>query len=321
MSPSRLVGTVARMCWSEHVEVHLDGWSVIRPEAGGRDENKDWMAETSGAPRNEHWLWKPRRTTGDGSEPALNDVAEVVTSRLAQRLGIPAAECRYAVRDGEAGAISLNVTPPRHDLHNGDVFLSEVEGYSRANPAVDEGGRIRGLARVDEGYTLEAVEQVLENVPGPPGTDDLTGFQVFAGYLVLDALVANTDRHPRNWAILERRWDGHRLLAPTFDHGTALSSGLTEDNRSRRDPRAFCRKGLANPFSPAKQTLVALAHVAVMRSGAQVWLDRVADLGDDAIHEVVRSPESRLSVGSATFIEQILTINRGRLCDVDLNED
>jgi hypothetical protein len=303
------------------VEVDLDGWSVIRPEAGGRDENKDWMAETSGAPRSEHWLWKPRRMTGNGAEPAINDVAEVVTSRLADRLGIPAAECRYAVRDGVCGAISLNVTPPRHDLHNGDVFLSEVDGYLRLSPTVDEDGRTRGLTRLDEGYTLDAVEQVLEGLPGPAGTGDLTAFQVFTGYLVLDALVANTDRHPRNWAVLERRSDGARSLAPTFDHGTALSAGLTDDNRLRRDPRAFCHKGLANPFSPAKQSLVGLAHAAVLRSGTEVWLDRIEGLDDDTIREVVQSPESRLSEGSATFVEQILTINRGRLCDVDDDEN
>lgn len=303
------------------MEIQLDGWSVIRPEAGGRDENKDWMAARSSAPRSEHWLWKPRRATGDGSEPAINDVAEVVTSRLAQHLGIPAADCQYARRDGELGAISLNVTPSLYDLHNGDVFLSEVKGYARNRPTLDSAGRMRGLTRLDEGYTLEAVAQVLEGLPGPPGLADLSGFQVFAGYLVLDALVANTDRHPRNWAILERRSDGARCLAPTFDHGTALGAGLTEDNRRQRDPAAFCRKGLANPFTPAKQSLVALAHAAAERAGAGIWLDRVANLEVEVIQELVNSPENRLSEVSARFVEQILTINRGRLCRVDLNED
>lgn len=301
------------------MEESLEGWSIIGPEPGGRDENKDWMARTSGAPRAQHWLWKPRTMTGTGNEFALNDVAEVVSSRLAAVLGLPAAECRYAVRDGELGAISLNVTPSGHDLHNGDVFLSAVNGYTRLIPAADKDGRLRGLSRIDEGYTLAAVAEVLDGLPGPPGFEHFTGLQVFAGYLVLDALVANTDRHPRNWAILVKRTDETTSLAPTFDHGSALGSGLTEENRRRKDVGAFCRRGRANPFSPSGQSLVHLARSAMQVAEAELWLDRVQALEDGVIADVVQSPSNRLSEVSSTFVKQVLMINRRRLCDVDVD--
>src|SRR3546814_16098150 len=64
--------------------------TVIRDEPGGRDKNKRWIAEDADAPRDQHWLWKYRQTTGDGSEAALTDCAEVFTSRLPAPIDLPA---------------------------------------------------------------------------------------------------------------------------------------------------------------------------------------------------------------------------------------
>lgn len=89
------------------------------------------------------------------------------------------------------GVISHNVTPFGHDLHDGGTFLHEVDGYVRHSPEVDEHGRERGRLRLDEGYTLEAVQQVLLEVGGPPGWEAYSGFALFAGFLVLDAFIAN----------------------------------------------------------------------------------------------------------------------------------
>lgn len=304
------------------MEAQLTGWSVIRREFGGRDEGKVWIARDADAPRSQQWLWKPRTMTDDGTVPAINDTAEVIASRLARRLGLPAACCRYAVRGGEQGLISRNVTPPGHDLHGGDTYLHEVEGYVRRSPRVDSQGRQKGMLRLDVGYTLEAVEQVLDGVSGPPEAwEHLTGFHVFAGYLVLDALIANTDRHPRNWALLERQADGRRFLAPTFDHGRSLGSGMTDEKRERRDPAAFCRKGKANAFTPRGQGLVDLALEAVARADADLWLDRVSSLDVEDFRETMEAPLDRLSEAAANFIEQVLEQNRRRLCDVDGAED
>lgn len=175
--------------------------------------------------------------------------------------------------------------------------------------------------RLEEGYTLEAVQQVLEHVSAPPGISDLTGFAVFAGYLVLDGLVGNGDRHPGNWAILERQSDGARFLAPTYDHGSALGAGLTEDNRRLKNPEAFARRGRANPFAPRRQKLVDLALEAVGRSGADLWLERVAALDGVSIRETLEAPEGRLSEVASTFIERVVLENQRRLCHGDAAED
>lgn len=302
------------------VEIDLTAWAVIAPESGGREQNKSWMAERSDAIRADHWLWKPRTSTGDGSSSALNDVAEVVASRLARAIDLPAAECVFAQR-GELGVISRNVTPTGHDLHDGEAFLHEIDGYARLEPRFDEEGRETGRVRSNVGYTLEAVATVLDGMQGPPGFDHLTAYQVFAGYLVLDALIANTDRHPRNWAILEDRATGVRAIAPTFDHGSALGAGLTDANREIRDVGAFCRRGTANPFTPAKQSLVDLSRRAVREAGAYFWLDRVRELNVALLLSDLDAPSGRLSEVAATFMTQVLTINKERLSDADTSRD
>lgn len=301
------------------MEIDVSAWAVIRDEPGGRDKNKRWIAEDADAPRDQHWLWKYRQTTGDGSEAALTDCAEVFTSRLAAAIDLPAAECRFAILDGEPGLISRNVTPHGFNLNTGTTYLPEVEGYQRRPSAGSDsdGGRMR----LDEGYTLDSMEQVLEHVEAPPGVSELSGFAVFAGYLVLDALVGNGDRHPGNWAILERQSDGARFLAPTYDHGSALGAGLTDDNRRNKDPVAFARRGRANPFSPRKQLLVDLALEAVRRSGADRWVARVAALDGVSIRETLEAPQGRMSEVASTFMEQVVLENERRLCHGDAGED
>jgi hypothetical protein len=301
------------------VEIDVSAWAVIRDEPGGRDKNKRWIAAHADSPRDQHWLWKYRQTTGDGSDAALTDCAEVFTSRLAAAIDLPAAECRFALLDGEPGLISRNVTPHGFNLNTGTAYLPEVEGYQRRPSAGSspDGGRMR----LEEGYTLDAVQQVLEHVQAPPGIRGLSGFAVFAGYLVLDALVGNGDRHPGNWAILERQSDGVRFLAPTYDHGSALGAGLTADNRRDKDPVAFARRGRANPFAPHKQGLVDLALRAVARSGADFWVERVAALDGISIRETLEAPQDRLSVVASTFVERVILENQRRLCHGDAAED
>lgn len=309
-------------CGVMDTELDLTSWSVIGPEPGGRDEHKMWLAPDPRSERHEHWLWKPLRTTDDGSVTAISDVAEVAASRLAKLVGLPAAECRFAILGDEVGVASKNVTPFGFDLHDGGTYLHEVPGYVHHSPTRDSHGQPKGHARSDEGYTLDAVEQVLDGVDGPPnGKSSMNAMQVFAGYLALDAVIANTDRHPKNWALLERQSDGSRFLAPTFDHGSALGAGMSDAKRARRDPESFCRKGRASAFSPPGQSLVDLAHEALSRAQATVWQERFAKLSDTDLSGCIDAAPTRLSGVASKFISQVLIINQRRLCDADSAED
>jgi hypothetical protein len=56
-----------------------------------------------------------------------------------------------------------------------------------------------------------------------------------AEYLVLDAIIGNTDRHHENWGILRKKtasgWMG--FLAPTFDHASSLGRELLDTGKGK----------------------------------------------------------------------------------------
>ena len=88
----------------------------------------------------------------------------------------------------------------------------------------------------------------------PSGVEPMSAFDCFAGYLLLDALIANRDRHPRNWAVMPAPpgSDAHDMLAPSFDHASGLGFGLTDRERERwlrgRGVRAWAERGDAKSF-------------------------------------------------------------------------
>jgi hypothetical protein len=57
--------------------------------------------------------------------------------------------------------------------------------------------------------------------------------RALAEYLVLDALIANVDRHHENWGLLRKnvdgRWNG--FIAPSFDHASSLGRELLDERR------------------------------------------------------------------------------------------
>ena len=233
--------------------VDTNAWPTMQVEQEGQDARKAWLAEEPTAEHDRWWLWKPSLITPWRDERRLTHVAEVVTSRLAGAIGLPVADCRLATRAGEIGVLSRNFCPRPLTLIHGAALLPE-----------------NGLQRLND------IERALEDVAAPPTSEPLRAFDVFAGYLVLDAWVANTDRHERNWAVLEDA-DGIQTLAPSFDHGTALGSGMSDAARAKRSVRDFCARGRASRYD-GPVTLLDLADDAAARCPPTPWAARVAAL-------------------------------------------
>lgn len=153
----------------------------------------------------------------------------------------------------------------------------------------------------------------------------MTAFEVFAGYLVLDALVANQDRHEENWAVLRPLpGAGALTLAGSYDHGSALGFNLTDAKRvlelDRDGVLKFCRRATAQRFdreNDGRLTLVELAHRALAHCSAAArhrWLSSVEALTEAALDGTVdRVPG--LSESGRTFTQALLATNRRRLLD------
>lgn len=185
-------------------------------------------------------------------------------------------------------------------------------------------------------YTVDAVATVVSELelPAPvwmviaPTTLE-TALEVFTGYVLLDAWVANQDRHHQNWGAIR---DGeHFRLAPTYDHGAALARNLTDEERAdrlntrdrgRTIAHFAARARSAFYDSPkAKKTLSALEVFAIFAkinpSGGCLWADQLSKIPPETVRGILDLvPSQRMSTVCREFTSQLLTINQQRILDL-----
>lgn len=295
-------------------DVDVTDWAVVGDEVLGT-KPKRWLRHPE---TGEHWLMKDA-TYSQGSDGARyrkgDDWSERVANGVAARLGLPAARTELAAsRTGEEpklGVISRSVLAAsqgdsvRAVLIPGNQLLAEpVTGRDRS------------------AYTPATIRQALEEVHAPNGVDaDLTAWEVFTGYLVLDAVVGNTDRHEENWAVLDRA--GRRSLAPTFDHASCLGFQLPDEQRRDRletrdyryTPEAYADR--AKTHFAGKPHPVAVARQAIEMPGTyphSLWMDRCREI-DRLVEPIWLIPEDRMSLPAREFAERVLRRNCQRLLD------
>lgn len=286
----------------------ISDWVVMSQEARGLVP-KDWVVSSTDVATGgqEHWwLFKPIKRA---SYRRYDDWAEKLTCELARLLELPCARVELAHGLSDQGIISANVTPNGWNMESGDTMLSELPDYLSC------AGDDRPKNRI--GHNLQNVQRVLESCLGPPRSTcaDWTGAEVFAGYLLLDAWVANTDRHAINWGVLTCEDNGRQALAASFDHGTALGSGTQDRRLLHMKVEDYAQRGFAGRFEDgAHLPLVDLAREGITLTGgrAEEWLDRLAAVDEAAVDAIVGSIPGMSEV-RRRFISSLLVINQRRL--------
>lgn len=218
------------------------------------------------------------------------DWAEKVSCELAALLGLPHVhyEMAHDVDQDRPGVVCASLAPPPLALAHGNQLLLALDpDYPDA-----QGPRYRSRA-----HTIDAVFDVVRRlsmptagwcVNLPEGIDDAAG--VFVGYLMLDAWVANQDRHHENWGAV---WDGQGLsLAPSFDHGAALARNLSDAERAERLASRDRHRQMAHFVRRARSALYADAVAPSPRRPCPRW--RPGVLGPSAF----RRPRGRGKSGS-----------------------
>lgn len=271
--------------------IDISQWRFVRTEQAGQGEN-DWYHRpgTPPGPRGE-WLFKPVKFHGR-NERQGGDWSEKAASELAKVLGVPAAEVELAARGQEEGCISRQVRDESWELVMGKIWMhysQDIDYWSEnANKPIRRG-------KASQGYTLQNIKRSLEGVGPPPGYPELesmSAWDVFSGYLLLDAIIANQDRHEENWAVLRSAFGPEQArLAPTFDQEGGLGYQLTDQRRQehldgRRLPVSeWAARGKAarfwQPTGAGQLSLVDAFGWAITRVSASVadfWLDKVEQL-------------------------------------------
>ncbi len=273
--------------------IDISSWSPDQDEElGARD--KMWMSasDTTGVPE---VLWKEGRPADKLAEPCADLWAERIASEIAPLLGVPAAKVDLAVRGETRGVISWRIGGV---LRHGNELLNGLyEDYE-----ADAKGLVKG-------YDLPSIRTVLQ----PYGGWDrgLTAFDCFAGLLVFDALISNTDRHHENWAVLEE----FQVLAPSYDHGASLGFN-TPTNMRWSGARKFAARGRSRHF-PGRLSYVDLAQSALAMLVPDIrakWLGAVAEVDTEEVRQVAASvPAGWMSEDARTFVVELVTENRRRL--------
>lgn len=283
-------------------------------------KRKFWF--TSGGIR---YLFKAEeRGTGE-------DWAEKITCELARLLGIPHVEYDLAHQfEGQTmiqpGVICPSVVPRPLSLVLGNQLLVRRDP---AYPAGDE--KKYGIRE----YTVDAVAEVVSALQPPPKQwlknappEVATALGFFIGYMMLDAWVANQDRHHQNWgAILNA---GALQLSPTFDHGASLARNLTdEDRKSRLETRDknrtvehFAGKARSGFYATPKDDKTMLALDVFQKfavfdmATARIWLGKLKGINHNVVDAILAEvPPQRMSPVTRAFTLELLMINQRRLLE------
>lgn len=295
----------------------VSNWQVAHDEQLGTKE-KFWVRHPRPGDADE-WLFKlPRPGTGE-------HWAEKAAAEIARVLGIPHAVVELARRGDDVGSLSLSFAPrtsDRRSLILGNELLTTIDASYRRTENKPRAHAVELVLR----FLARAVDAT---PTGTPHDHRLTNAaDVFAGYLMLDALIGNTDRHHENWGVLTpiKSLGKAAELAPSFDHASSLGREICDEERMdrlrtkdrRRTVERYCARGRSPFFAPAtaggralspREAFEVAAHV---RPGAaEVWLGRLETTEPRALHETIeRIPDSLASGPAKHFAMSMLDCNR-----------
>lgn len=186
---------------------------VLEPEALGSKE-KFWYQSNEKYPE---WLFKyPQENTGQ-------HWAEKIAAEVAAKLRILHARVELAAFQGVRGSATESFArrgrahPDRSLFHGNQILAGQVLVYDPSKKFQQSDHTLANIfAAIDKTFLVQGIARKTK--------------VLFASYIVLDAVIGNTDRHHENWGILIKqvkdRWEG--ILAPTFDHASSLGRELVD---------------------------------------------------------------------------------------------
>jgi hypothetical protein len=195
------------------VEVQPDWLLGVEP-MGSKD--KHWIRLPGDT---QPWLFKFSRQSA--GEVTGEHWAEKVVAEVAALLGVAHARVELARLNGQWGSISRRFDELARDntelVHGNDLLAGFVTGYDPQKQRKQSDHTVTNVIR--------AIGHVFA-VDNEMRAHREAALTMLAGYLVLDALVLNTDRHHENWGVIRRldlEFGVVHSIAPSFDHASSLA--------------------------------------------------------------------------------------------------
>ncbi|MGB7328738.1 MAG: hypothetical protein WBD31_27920 [Rubripirellula sp.] len=301
-------------------------WALDVEPVGAK--RKFWY-RPGGVADGDKWLFKAdERIAGNQDRIGTGeDWAEKVACEICSLLGIPHIKYELAVevQSGVPGSVSRNFAAAPNVLVLGNQLMLERD------PACPAHNAQKYKARE---HTVDAVLETVAKLQPPPTKfcqrlpdGIVSASDVFVGYVMLDALIANQDRHHQNWGAL--RSEQVTQLAPTFDHGASLARNEPDVTRAKRlhgsDPGfgivPFSEKARSSFYDGGKKTLKTYAAFQAMADrkpdAAKRWLSRLSELSEIDFQSILDSiPAERMTAIAREFTLKLILVNLNRLLRV-----
>ncbi|QIS40744.1 hypothetical protein GW571_00495 [Clavibacter capsici] len=302
--------------------IDVSGWRFDRREAMGQSAT-EWLQNPNGTREAKHrWLFKPTRQHRNGSRQ-MTDYSEKAASEIGKLIGVPVAQVELVHRNGQMGCISRNATPEHWEMYTGSLLLE------RAGVGYSDSDRVRNSKGATPGHSIPNILTALQGIGPPPLRSDvesMSASDVFVGFLVLDALIANRDRHEENWAVVRPTLDPTgTCLCLSYDHGGSIGYQLDDGYRARvlAAPGGILRwasRGDAWRYEvpegqavPDLVTVALQAAEAVGTKAAMGWVERACRLQRSEVSEVFAGMLG-MSVVARSFATEVIMTNVGRIC-------
>lgn len=251
--------------------------------------------------------------------------AEKVACELCQLLRIPHSHYELAVWKDHFGVVTPNFVPEGGRLVFGNellaAFVPDYDGESRVRARKHTLVRVMAVMRLG-GASIGMPDGYV----APPEVTNVAG--LFLGYLMLDALVGNQDRHDENWGLILFP-DGRVTLAPTFDHASSLGRNERDEVRIERLTTADQGRSVARYVERARSALYdrtgeqALSTLAAFQEAGRwaetkeakaYWLARLQSVRIAEFRSILDNvPPTEISDPAKAFALRMLEINRERL--------
>ena len=247
------------------------------------------------------------------------DWSEKIASEIAGLLNIPHAEIQLAECKVERGIITKNFTDNGKNtlVHGNELLGVVIPEYPLKQKFKLSKHSINNIINALSQYHLSVPIGTLSGIDSP--------IELFLGYLMLDVLIGNTDRHHENWGIILAK--DKIELAPTFDHASSLGRELIEEDKGQKLSNVnlfnrYCNKArsaifLSDSDVKALSTIEAFRKFAKSCTSKNLWLDKLRNISDDSLINCVRRvPSVIMSELSKGFAEKLLLTNKRRLLEL-----
>jgi hypothetical protein len=293
-------------------------WFIADEQMGSKE--KQWLLWPD---RREKWLFKYARESA--GYLTGEHWAEKIAAEIASLIEVPHADVELASLGGRPGCLSRRFPqlagPAPTDLVHGNVLLAGfVIGYDRLK------------LRKQSDHTLSNILSVVGKLfPDSIARDK--ALMRLAGYMVLDALILNTDRHHENWAVLRTTHTGGvttHEVAPSFDHASSLARNeppakLAGWLKEQWRPQWYAERATGGIYLNEEEqdgaNPLKLLEVAARKWPRYFgpWLAVVGKLNSEQFSGLVdRVPQEIMASESKAFVKDLLAFTLSRIKVVEL---